>query len=147
MTTFYADTSAVVGAYLPGEPGHAEIRDLLLQSESRVLTSELTRVEFASATAAAMRGRRLEDARLLVARFDADNGPGRPFKVLSFDGGTVLRTAHGLVLEHVGLRTLDALHLAIAISDARRLVDDGPVFVTRDNRQAEAAKAHGFELA
>ncbi len=53
MTIFYADTSALVRALFVDEPDHVELRRLLLEGETPVVTSELTRVELASAVAAA----------------------------------------------------------------------------------------------
>ncbi|WP_326957952.1 hypothetical protein [Amycolatopsis sp. NBC_01286] len=45
------------------------------------------------------------------------------------------------------MRTLDAIHLAVAMHDTAELTGGAPVtFVTRDDRQAEAAKANGFEV-
>jgi hypothetical protein len=56
-----------------------------------------------------------------------------------------LAGAHTLVLEHP-LRTLDAIHLAVALGDASELAAGEPViFVTRDQVQAEAARALGLE--
>ncbi len=43
------DTSALVRCYLAAEPDHQELSDLLLADEQPVVTSELTRVELASA--------------------------------------------------------------------------------------------------
>jgi len=53
VKVLYADTSAVVGAYLADEVEHAHLKDLLLSQNYIVLTSELTRVELASAVTAA----------------------------------------------------------------------------------------------
>ena len=44
MTTFYADSSALVRAYLGDEPGSASLRKLLLESGESVVTSELSLV-------------------------------------------------------------------------------------------------------
>ncbi|MGW7536852.1 PIN domain-containing protein [Amycolatopsis sp. NPDC054798] len=53
VTVYYADTSAVVQVFLADEPEHLELRDLLASGRNRVLASELTRIEFVSAMAAA----------------------------------------------------------------------------------------------
>ncbi len=53
VTIFYADTSALVRALFVDEPDHVELRRLLLEGETPVVTRELTRVELASAVAAA----------------------------------------------------------------------------------------------
>ena len=50
------------------------------------------------------------------------------------------------MLEH-RLRTLDAMHLAVAAEEAPALADEGEVvFVTRDQDQATAAAALGLTL-
>lgn len=46
-------------------------------------------------------------------------------------------------IEPTGLRTLDAVHLATAVS----LVDDLGTFVTYDRRLARAAERHGLTVA
>ena len=49
MTLLYADTSALVRAYFEDEPDHAPLRERLLEGGEPVVTSELARVELASA--------------------------------------------------------------------------------------------------
>ena len=45
------------------------------------------------------------------------------------------------------MRTLDAIHIAVAMHSTAELTAGEPVtFVTRDQRQAEAAEANGFEV-
>lgn len=58
-----------------------------------------------------------------------------------------LDTARRLVLTQ-RLRTLDAIHLAVALEEGRALAGDDPfVFVTRDGYQAAAAAALGLTVA
>lgn len=144
MSLLYADTSALVRAYFAGEPEHAELRARLLEGEEAVVTSEITRLEFASAVSAASRAGRLRNSRLFLQRFDADCGGDGPIALLRLDPEDVFPLAYRLLSEH-DLRTLDALHLAVASTSAAALADSkSVVLVTRDARQAAAAAAMGL---
>ncbi|MEU0795210.1 type II toxin-antitoxin system VapC family toxin [Amycolatopsis sp. NPDC005961] len=145
MTVLYADTSAVVGAYLVDEPDHAELRKLLIEGDHVVLTSELTRLEFASAVTAAKRTGRIPDAREFLAQFDEDTRS--VFGVIPLSPPRIFAAARRLVTDKYPVRTLDAIHIAVAMHDTAELTGGEPVaFVTRDQRQGEAAKASGFEV-
>lgn len=144
MSILYADTSALMGAYLHDEPEHGVLTALLLDGNDVVITSELTRVEVASAATAAARARRIRYAERLRQRFDLDCTDDGPLSLLTFDAATVFPLARDMVSEHA-LRTLDALHLAVALSTATRL-DDEIVLVTRDARQAAAAQERGLAV-
>jgi hypothetical protein len=107
----------------------------------------LLALPLASAVAAAARGGRLRRPRIVLDRFDADCADDGPLALLRLDPQPILERAHTLVLEHP-LRTLDAIHLAVALGDAAELAAGEPVvFVTRDQVQAEAARALGLETA
>ncbi|MEV7092154.1 type II toxin-antitoxin system VapC family toxin [Amycolatopsis sp. NPDC051045] len=145
VTVFYADTSAVVGAYLSDEADHAELRELLIDSGHLVLTSELTRLEFASAMTAAKRDGRIPDAREFLAQFDEDTRT--VLGVIPLEPSRIFPAARRLVTDNYPVRTLDAIHIAVAMHDTAELTGGEPVtFVTRDERQAEAAKANGFKV-
>ncbi|NIH78704.1 type II toxin-antitoxin system VapC family toxin [Amycolatopsis viridis] len=147
MTIFYADTSAVVRAFLPDEPEHEQMVELLLDNEDLVLTSELTRVEFASAMATARNNGRIRDASGALARFDAEAGGEGALSLVPLVPQVIMPAACRLVSDHHALRTLDAIHLAVALHDTTGLANGEPVvMVTRDRRQAEAAEAHGLEV-
>lgn len=144
---YYADTSALIRAYFSGEPDHDQLRELLLEGDSPVVTSVLTRVEFASAVAAAGRAARLRRPRVLLDRFDADCGDGGAVTLLDLDAATALPLARQLVREYP-VRTLDALHLAVALTAAAEVAAGEPVsIVTRDRAQAVAAESLGLGLA
>ena len=146
MTLLYADTSAVVRAYFADEQDHAVLRRLLIGGPDPVVTSELTRVEFASAVTAATRTGRLELRSRLLHRFDLDCGTDGPFTLLRFDSAEVLPVARRLVT-HQQVKTLDALHIAVALTDATALAAGEPVIlVTRDKQQAAAAEAVGLSV-
>jgi hypothetical protein len=76
--------------------------------------------------------------------FDLDCGDDGPFTLLRLDPRVVLPMARQLVGQQA-LRTLDAIHLAVALTDAAALTDGEPVvLVTRDEQQAAAARALGL---
>ncbi|WP_217637845.1 type II toxin-antitoxin system VapC family toxin [Actinopolyspora saharensis] len=146
MTLLYADTSALVSAYFADEDAHTEYRGLLLEGESPVVTSELTRIEFASAVSAAQRGDRAATITRVLDRFDRDCGNEGPIAVLRMDPGVIVPRARELVLSHP-MRTLDAMHLGAALEQAAPLAaGDDLVMVTRDDRQAAAARERGLPV-
>lgn len=139
MTLLYADTSALVRAYLMAEPGHDELRKLLIDGADAVVTSELTRVEFAGAVAAACRARRIRKPRTLLDRFDLDSSVDGSISLLHLDSPVVLPLARRLVTEYL-VHTLGAIHLAVVLTDATALAAGEPVvLVTRDRKQASVA--------
>ncbi len=147
VTVLYADTSAVVGAYLTDEPEHVDLRSLLIDGGHLVLTSELTRLEFASAITAAKRVGRIPDAREFLHQFDHDSQVGAVLGIIPFAPRRIFPAARRLVIENYPLRTLDAVHLAVAMHDTAELTGGEPItVVTCDQRQAEAAKANGLAV-
>ena len=146
MTVMYADTSAVVRAYFADEPDHEVLRKLLFDGPDPVVTSELTRVEFASAVSSASRAGRVDLPRALLDRFDLDCAGDGPFTLLRLDSEEALPLARRLVVQEP-VRTLDAIHLAVALTDAAALAAGDPVvMVTRDLRQAAAARSVGLAV-
>lgn len=145
MSLYYADTSALARAYLPEEEEHSALRDLLLESQNPVVTSELATLELAAAMAAAERAHRIADARAMMRQIDADMS-GDPVALLALDPDTVFPVARGLVDEHP-LFAANAIHLAVALVEARVVAPDGRlVLVTRDSRQATAARSEGLSV-
>ncbi|WP_240686979.1 type II toxin-antitoxin system VapC family toxin [Amycolatopsis suaedae] len=147
MTVLYADTSAVVRAFMPDEPEHDELAKLLLDNEDLVITSELTRVEFASAMARARNSGRFLYAKEAIRLFDQEVTSSGSLSVVPLEPRVVMPAAWRLVSDNYTLRALDAIHLAVAMHDTSRLARGRRVaMVTRDHRQAEAAKANGMEV-
>lgn len=143
----YADTSAIVRAYFADEDDHVGLRASLLEGDDVVVTSELARIEFASAVHAAARVGRVHEPTMVLARFDADCQEDGPLTLLRLRPATDLPAARRLLAEHA-LRTLDAIHLAVALHVARPLaVGADLTLVTRDVRQADAAGALGLAVA
>lgn len=145
MSLLYADSSALVRAYFEDEDDHAVLRRLLLEGGGTVVTSELARIELASAVRSASDARRIRDRETLESRIDANYGPGGPLILIEINL-TVLPVAHRLVREH-RLRTLDAIHLAVALEDAPAFAgSEEVVLVTRDADQAAAARSLGLAV-
>ena len=146
MSILYADTSALVRAYFTDEPDHNVLTELLIEGDQPVVASELARIEFASAVAAAFRSGRTSQADRVRARFDADCGDDGVITLLRLDPAATFDVAYDLVANHQ-LHTLDAIHVAVALTDVATLAAGEPVaFVTRDHRQAAAATAHGLDV-
>jgi predicted nucleic acid-binding protein len=144
MTLLYADTSALVRAYFADEPDHDPLRELLLEGDALVVTSELARLEFTSATTAAARAGRHHEPDVVLARFDGDCGDDGPLALVRLDAGRVLPEAHRL-LQAYPLRTLDAIHVAVAVVELPGIAAGDDIgFVTRDRVQGAAATAEGL---
>ncbi len=146
MTLLYADTSAIARAYLTDEAGHEQVRTLLFESDNRVVTSELARLELASAIVAASRTGRTPGWEEVLAMMEADNRPDGKIALIALRPGLILPSAFRLVTEH-RLRTLDAIHLAVAVEEGPRLAaGEAMEFVTCDRDQAAAARALGLTV-
>lgn len=134
----------VVRALLPDEVGNVEAAELVF-GDTPCVTSAISLVEVSGALAAARRAERL-DERTLARLLPTPTGlPGANIAVLALDPVPTLVRARELVIDH-RLRALDAIHLAVADLDARRLAepDLDLHFATRDADQAAAARALGL---
>jgi hypothetical protein len=136
----YIDASALAKLYLP-EP-ESEALDGFLRGRRDLMVSELTLTEVLSAVArrrreGALDARRANQVRDAVLS-DADSGAFRRLDL----NPSVHRRAEQLLLstESVPLRTLDALHIALAASGEATHV------ITFDSRMADAAHLHGLRL-
>lgn len=146
MTLLYADTSALIRAYFADEADHDILCAQLREGLDPVVTSELARVEFASATYAAARAGRLRKPEKVIARFDEECRPPGPIALLALESSRILPEAQRLVCSHP-IRSLDAIHLAVALIDALGLAGGSALaFVSRDDAQRGAAQAEGLEL-
>jgi uncharacterized protein len=147
VTLYYFDTSAIIRAYFVDEDDHDLLRSMLFEDTDPIVTSELTRVELASATVAAFGAQRLADPRVVLDRVDSDCGDDGVITLLRLDPVTTLPLARQLVIQHP-LRSLDAIHLAVLLTAATQLAAGEPVtLVTRDKQQATAAQALGLPVA
>ena len=134
----YVDTSALVPYYCPDPLSAAA--ESLLRAEDRPGVSDLVAVEFTSAVARKLRegDLRRDEAERIAARFRAHVAAG---------AYTLLPVEHhhyAVAQDWIGrfvspLRTLDALHLALA-SDA------GRALVTADRELARSAEVFGVAV-
>jgi len=134
----YVDTSIIVPYYCPEElSGKAE--DFLL-AEVRPAISSLTEVEVFSAVSRKVRegGLNKKTGRRILAKFleHVDRNFYTNLAVVPYH----FRLARDWIgLLNIGLRSLDALHLAIASTEGLRLV-------TADRGLAESATTLGLEV-
>jgi predicted nucleic acid-binding protein len=136
----YVDTSALVKRYVQ-EPG-SDAFDAFFLTQAPLGISRLTVIEMRCALARRRRAHQvspeLETQVLEAFRLDMQDGA---LVVASFNDDDLTLAYH--LMDEVGavpLRTLDALHLAVARHVA------APGFATADKNQAEAARQLGFAL-
>lgn len=118
----YLDTSAIL-PYYRREARSEDVQTLLLQQTETILISELTRLEVASALARWVRmGELVEgDAQRMGRAFDEDIAAGR-YLVRGILPEHVELARSWLLARTTSLRTLDALHLAVAAHEDAALV-------------------------
>ncbi len=139
----YADTSALVTAYLDDETDGHEYRSLIFAGNNVVATSVLTTIELASAFHRAARAGRIQTPGAYIDRAEADCSSGGRIAVLPLDVIALGADTRRLLGNYI-LGSADAIHVATAIALRSDRVETG--FVTRDQRQAEAARAEGFDV-
>jgi predicted nucleic acid-binding protein len=129
MTT-YVDSSALLKSYFD-EPD-SPVAERLLDSDSVLVTSWVTFVEVRRNLARELRGAELREAKdQFAADFDS-------MALVAVDEATCRAAAQ--IGEQLGVRSLDAVHLA----SAQRLAIPSLRFITFDLRQAQAARSLGF---
>jgi len=144
LTLLYADTSAILRAYLVDEPDHEVLRSTLLHGTEPVVVSEVARIELASAMARVGRSGRLPNWKSVLEQIDNDFGDAGPIALVAIRAETVFPAARRLAVES-GLRAMDAVHLAVATEECPAIAaGDDVVFITRDREQANAAAALGL---
>lgn len=124
MSVVYLDSSALVRLAVD-EPG-ADAVDALVAGEAELVTSAVALVEVRRALARVAPG------------FDPDDVLDQCI-VIALDQDVITRAG---VLEPASLRSLDAIHVASALS----IAGDLDTFVTCDERQASAAMAAGLPV-
>jgi len=135
----YADTSALVKRYLD-EPFSGDFEALLRQGAMAI--SRLSIVEMRCALARRRRNRELDalSESRMNAELAADIQDGALW-VSNIDDSYFTSAYHMIGrLAHIPLRTLDALHLAVAEQIS------ASAFATADKTQADAAEALGFTV-
>ncbi|MFI7588688.1 type II toxin-antitoxin system VapC family toxin [Spongisporangium articulatum] len=124
---FYADTSALVKLVLD-EAGTVALHGWVSAANHAVVSCDLTRTELVRAVRQTFPDRAIHARAVLDA-----------IVLLRVTAAVFDEAAR---LEPVGLRSLDALHLAAALS----LGDDLEGLLTYDERLAEAATRHGVTV-
>lgn len=142
----YVDSSVLARAYLQDEAGHHEAV-ALVAGDDLLVTSTLTVLEVRSALVRAARSNRIGDLDGLLLALDADLSADGPVTVITADQQFAENAALSIVRQF-GLRSLDALHLAVADLSARPLAgdDEQVAFASRDDAQRAAAERLGFVL-
>lgn len=149
MSLLFLDTSALIRAYFDDEPEHEQIHSTLFLEAESLATSSLTLVEADAALESARRSSRISRRQQSRIRsiLQRDFGPDGDITTVDFRPAVTFKRARELIRESP-LAAADAIHLAVADIEGRRLAgDDELIFVTRDSRQARAAKAIGFKTA
>jgi len=136
----YLDTSVLVSIYYP-ESITTKVRKFLTDKKG-LSTSLFSIVEFSSAINRKILMNELskQNGLKIINRFQSDIEEGY-YKVYSFSPDD-LTGANNFIIDNLGrvsLRTVDALHIAIAL---RKKCD---LFVTADRTQAKSSKKLGLE--
>jgi predicted nucleic acid-binding protein len=141
----YLDSSLLTRAYLSDEAGHEAANEVMARRDIAFVTGRFTRIEVSGALMRAVRAGRHSSREVALAALDSDLGPGGRVAEANPPAQDVEHIALALVREH-GLRTLDALHLAVASIVLPKLADKGePIgFASRDGDQATVAESLGF---
>ena len=147
MTTYYADTSALVKRYVD-EVGSGWFRTLLDQfPPPSVIVVHLAIVEMTSALT-----RRQRDGTITPAEYAETQAAFRSdclneYRIVTADGGIIDEATR--LLERHPLRAYDAIHLAAAIVANRHLLADSLTaltFLSADDRLNDAASAEGIAV-
>jgi len=138
--SIYLDTSVLVSIYYP-EPITPKVRKFLTDKKG-LSTSLFSILEFSSAINRKILMNELskQDGLKIINRFQNDIEEDY-YKVYSFSPDD-LTGANNFIIDNLGrvsLRTVDALHIAIAL---RKKCD---LFVTADRTQAKSSKKLGLE--
>ncbi|MBU4427521.1 MAG: type II toxin-antitoxin system VapC family toxin [Desulfobacterales bacterium] len=123
----YLDTSVIVAYYCP-EALSLQVQDLL-REQAKPALSFLTEVEFTSAVAKKVRLNELGsvDANRILAKFTSHVDAGL-FRIIPVENHHYQLARGWIGLLTTPLRTLDALHLAIASSEELQLVTSDKSF-------------------
>jgi uncharacterized protein len=130
--TLYVDSSALLKRYVA--EADSPVAERLLQSDRVLVTSWITLVEVRRNLARLLTGADRVSARQAFVD-DLEE-----FALVTCDEATA--DAASRIAETLGVRSLDAIHLA----SAQRLQIPGLSFVTFDLRQGQAARSLGFTV-
>ena len=138
MKFYFIDTSALVKRY-HSEKGTIEIDKIFSEEDKAIVISSICITEMVSAM-----NRKKEEK--IISKGDLDVALSRFFQdaikeflILELDDGHI-KDSVALVLKH-GLRTLDALQLAVAVG----LKETKPIFVCADKKLVSVAEKEGLK--
>ena len=144
--TYFFDSSALVKLYHP-ERGSDRIEAIFDEPGRRIIISRLAGVEFHSALALKVRTGRLDSGESLALRLRFLEHVTSGAIMLLGVHANHYTNAEDLIVQHgnrKGLRTLDALQLAVALDVQARVGLDA--FVVADTAFAEIAEAQGVSV-
>src|SRR5688500_17537059 len=98
MSLLYADSSALLRAYFADEVDHIDLRNLLLGERQPVVTSEITRLELASAVRSAYSAGRVERSSDLLGRIEGDLADDGAISPIDLRADVIIPTAYRLIL-------------------------------------------------
>lgn len=147
-TMYYFDTNALWKFY-QDQKGDMNIQRLVARSQSQVLISPLTLLEFFGVLMKYYRKKsiRRRDVHAIAKRVRRDSTVGksnRPFQVIQVPDGS-FREAEGILLQYgnsYDLQTNDVLHLAIVVSFQNQLATS-LALVTSDHVLKNVAQRKG----
>lgn len=141
MTTFYADTSALIKRYITEDGSEWMRKQVRISSGNVVIICDVTPVEIFSVLARLNREGRLSSTRLGRFQNIFLAHAEREYLIIPVNGH-IFAQARLLVSRHK-LRALDALHLASAQS-ASTILGETITFLTSDVDLKAAAVEEGF---
>lgn len=135
----YVDTSVLVAYYCP-EPISDQVEKMILRGSDPAISS-LTEIELASAVARKVRERGLskEDGNRVLNQFRHHQNQ-RVFHMIPIEPAHFRQAFHWMCDFSTALRTLDALHLAVAAGDDLEMV-------TADKQIARSGEKIGLKIA
>lgn len=134
--SFYLDTSVLVAYYCP-EPLSERVEEFIVTHDQPAI-SLLTEVEFCSALSRKIRegGLNRRDGSRILAKFFAHQN-NHLYRNLAVEAQHFRLARDWMALFNTSLKSLDAVHLAVASSQ-------GLVFVTADQGLSKSAKVLGL---
>ncbi|NED97483.1 type II toxin-antitoxin system VapC family toxin [Phytoactinopolyspora alkaliphila] len=140
----YVDSSVLVHSYLADEPGHQQAR-ALIEGNTVLITATFTVVEVMSTLFRARKAKRMPDIDVLIEKLYEEVSPDGPLNLTRPDP-TATESSALTIVRHYAVRTLEAMHLAVADLAARPLAEPGEEigFATFCDAQRHAARALGF---
>jgi predicted nucleic acid-binding protein len=146
LPKYFFDTSALAKVYRQ-EAGSDVVDRILSEPGSQFVISRLAIVEMESVFALKVRTGEIDDQAVLIARRRLEADLGRSRLLVAAVSDEHFRGARQLIIKHgaaEGLRTLDAMQLAVALELKR--AELATVFVAADQTLCRVAALEGFAV-